>query len=47
MAAGAVPAVKANATPLLLAGRELFTGAGTAGWARVDRSDGELKHRFA
>jgi hypothetical protein len=30
MAAGAVPAVKENATPLLLAGWELFTGAGTA-----------------
>jgi hypothetical protein len=30
MAAGAVPAVKENATPMLLAGWELFTGAGTA-----------------
>jgi hypothetical protein len=30
MAAGAVPAVKENATPALLAGWELFTGAGTA-----------------
>lgn len=30
MAAGAVPAVKKNATPMLLVGWELFTGAGTA-----------------
>jgi hypothetical protein len=30
MAAGAVPAVKENATPSLLAGWKLFTGAGTA-----------------
>lgn len=30
MAAGTVPAVKKNATPMLLAGWGLFTGAGTA-----------------
>ena len=29
-AVGAVPTVKENATPALLAGWELFTGAGTA-----------------